>query len=120
MTCHSDCVRDDGGWSEEEEAHFWTVAGLSVLPSGFDEIHRPPYRPYPSAAYAWLCGVLGLALILPSVIGVVIAVRAGLKGNRWAWLAAVFCVATAVLSWIMWSHVTRPAGVDFGVLARPT
>jgi hypothetical protein len=110
-------VRDDGGWTDQEEAHFWTVGGMSVLPSGFDEIHPPPYRPYPSAAYAWLCGVLGMALIFPSVIGVVIAVRAGSRGNRWAWLAALFCVTTAVLSWIMWSHVTGPVGVTVGVLA---
>lgn len=113
-------MRDDGGWTDEEEAHFWTVGGMSVLPSGFDEISPPPYRPYPSAAYAWLCGVLGVALILPSVLGVVIGVRAGLKGNRWAWLAALFCVATAVLSWIMWSHVTQSPDVSFGTIAPST
>ncbi|MCU0310532.1 MAG: hypothetical protein MUE36_06285 [Acidimicrobiales bacterium] len=97
------------GWTEAEEAHFWTVGGGSVLPSGFDEIARPPYRPYPSATYAWLGRLLGAFLLIPSVIGLAVGVRAALKGNRWGWAASVFCVLTAVFwVWVITGGLSSP------------
>lgn len=97
-------VRSDGSFTDDDWAEIYTAGGASVVPSSLStHLGRPTFRPYPSAGTAWLLALLGIALFVPALIAFPIAVRAGLRGNRSAWLAAAFSVVAAVLCLGLWS-----------------
>jgi hypothetical protein len=99
-------MRDDGIYEDEDWASIYGVGGSSVIPSSLStHYQRPRYRPYPSAAYAWALGTLGLFLCLPALIAIPIALHAARRGNRSAWLAAAWATMAAVLSVLLWRWV---------------
>jgi hypothetical protein len=102
-------VRADGTFGDEELEHVRAAAGsghFGAIPSFATDYRRPAYHPYPSAAYAWLLALAGLALWLPAFVAVPIAYRAGRRGNRSAWFALAFAIAVAVGYPALWSLAT--------------
>jgi hypothetical protein len=60
---------------------------------------RPAFRAHPSAYVAWMLVIGGLAVLPLVLVAVPLAVRAGWRGNRLAWLVLPFAavdVAAAV------------------------
>jgi hypothetical protein len=97
-------VREDGGYTDDDWAQVYGEGGASVVPSAFtSDYRRPPFLPYPSAWLAWLLVLPTFALLLPALVAVPIAVRAGLRGNRLAWLAVVANLVAVCGSLWFWS-----------------
>jgi hypothetical protein len=96
-------VDPDGAYSDDEWSTIYGAGGAQPVPSVLsDRYRRPRFRPYPSAMLAWMLA-LGSLVLFPLVLGAVpLAVYAALKGNRWAWLAAIVAVVCATASFAIW------------------
>ena len=103
-------MNEDGVYTEEDWNTTYTEGGAGVIPSvfGAGEYRGPGYRPYPTTGYAWLFSFIGLFLLLPSLIALGLAIRAGVKGNIWGWLAAAGALAS--IAGFFWLRTVVVAG----------
>lgn len=91
-------MRDDGSYTDGEWDTIINEGGADVIPSVFGiEYGEQIPRSTPSTSYSWLCSAIGLVLLLPSFVGLGLAIRCIRRGNRWGWLALAGAVASIVL-----------------------
>jgi hypothetical protein len=101
-------MRDPENMTHDEKlATIFTVGGASVLPWKMGMEYRPRYLSYPSAALAWFLATISLILFPVAFVAVPLAVRAAVRGNRLAWLAAVWALVAAVLSLTVMTRIVR-------------
>jgi hypothetical protein len=101
-------VRDDGGYTDDDWAKIYGEGGAGVVPAGFSiDYRRPAFKPHPSAWLAWLLVLPTLFFLVPVIVAVPIAARAGIRGNRLAWLAVAANLVAAVGCFWLWPAVRR-------------
>ena len=94
---------EHGKFTDDDWATIYGAGGAAPVPSYLSTHYgRPRYRPYPSAAYAWRLGTATLFLLVPVLVAVPLAIRAGIGGNRWAWVALAWSVLAAGLFFVIW------------------
>lgn len=97
-------MRDDGRFTEEEQATIFGAGGASAVPSYLASGYgRTAFKPYPTTAYAWLLGAAGFAIFLAAIVGLALAIRAARGGTGLGWLAAAWCVVAGVSGALLWT-----------------
>ena len=96
---------EDDQAAEPEPILYGTAGVPSYLSTDYE---GSAYRPYPSAALAWLFTALCLLFCGFVFVAVPLGIRAARGGNRRAWLAVGLAVLLAGFSPIGWYVAANP------------
>lgn len=99
-------MRDPDRMTHDEKVDtLFGVGGAGPVPWKLGMEYQPKYRPHPSAMLAWYLAVASFFLFPLALIALPLAIRAGLRGNRSAWLAAVAAVALPLVGFALASSI---------------